>query len=428
MLKYKIDKDSLTTDEININFGVGEDLALNLRQSEIYNGNYVESVKNENISKTIDYEKQVFTPMVYTLNMKYNPNTGGILDRNKLPILDNGKHGTVTGITTDYYLTPINQITFNLFFREREYKTISGVTWEGKTINLYRDYGTWNAEDTSYWNNIDIETVSGKKKIKSLEKNLKADHLIHLGFDDDDVFYQKNALKKSFLRISIYDTPYRESQKLLHYSTIFFDTNKLQKEYLRACRDGGGRVIDDINNNYVCKDKNLVASFTCSNKFNNESCSDGFYQYLFDATVSGNTCTLLYMKVEFNNAKFGKTVPFIYPTNEDLTPIQPIIPEGTEISDIDAKKNRTLPIGYTYKTTQMVSGQTVDTIATNMKQLYNDMYIKIMVKFNYKTNSYVWFIPRTVQQYNDTQKNARVSDMDGNVVLNLYEPRINNED
>lgn len=69
------------------------------------------------------------------------------------------------------------------------------------------------------------------KRVKLTE--YQSDLLSYLGFDDDDVKYQKSKLKKSFLRISFYDSDNIANQNLLHTATIFLDSGDLFAKYIK---------------------------------------------------------------------------------------------------------------------------------------------------------------------------------------------------
>ena len=69
------------------------------------------------------------------------------------------------------------------------------------------------------------------KRVKLTE--YQSDLLSYLGFDDDDVKYQKSKLKKSFLRISFYDSDNIANQNLLHTATIFLDSGELFAKYIK---------------------------------------------------------------------------------------------------------------------------------------------------------------------------------------------------
>lgn len=61
----------------------------------------------------------------------------------------------------------------------------------------------------------------------------QSDLLSYLGFTNDDVKYQKSKLKKSFLRISFYDSDNIGNQNLLHTATIFLDSGDLFAKYIK---------------------------------------------------------------------------------------------------------------------------------------------------------------------------------------------------
>ena len=61
----------------------------------------------------------------------------------------------------------------------------------------------------------------------------QSDLLSYLGFTNDDVKYQKSKLKKSFLRISFYDSDNIANQNLLHTATIFLDSGDLFAKYIK---------------------------------------------------------------------------------------------------------------------------------------------------------------------------------------------------
>lgn len=61
----------------------------------------------------------------------------------------------------------------------------------------------------------------------------QSDLLSFLGFSNDDVKYQKSKLKKTFLRISFYDSDNIGNQNLLHSSTIFLDSGNLFAKYIK---------------------------------------------------------------------------------------------------------------------------------------------------------------------------------------------------
>ena len=233
----------------------------------------------------------------------------------------------------------------------------------------------------------------------------------YLGFNDDDVYFQKDALKKSFLRLSFYDSPNRETQKLLYYSTIYFDTNVLSRKYIndlnawRNNQDYTPRYNQlvfayDIAKIFSREKASLLtAEMSCTDKYDNTSSSDGFYLHLFDKLVSGNTCTPIYMKAEFNNAKFGKTVPMIRPifkkTNAAIPPT-----------------HQSFPREYMRAEKGSINGEIYNWVDIGM--LLQDMYTKIYIKYDFNEHQFVWFLPQ-----------GGLSDT---LTFDLFEPRITGYD
>jgi hypothetical protein len=223
----------------------------------------------------------------------------------------------------------VNEIKINLKIRERN--------------------NGWNStllEDTWYGDNDNCMTT-----------------ITDIGFDKSDIKHQKSSLKKSFIRLSFYDTPHRGNQKLLYYSTVFLDSNK-------------------IFNDYYSNDKISDLEFIIKNSFDYNACSEGYYLYLFPKLAKKDIPTTIYMKVEFNHAKYGKTITFVLPSDDDY-------------------KN-----GYTNSNSRGTEG---------IEKLFNDLYVKVNIMYDSKNNKYVWYIP-------DIKKN-KINDYDNKrITMTLYEP------
>lgn len=223
----------------------------------------------------------------------------------------------------------VNEIKINLKIRERNHgwnSTLLEDTWYGDKDNC-------------------MTTITG------------------IGFDISDIKYQKSSLKKSFIRLSFYDTPHRGNQKLLYYSTVFLDSNK-------------------IFNDYYSNDKISDLEFIIKNSFDYNACSEGYYLYLFPKLAKKDIPTTIYMKVEFNHAKYGKTITFVLPSDDDY-------------------KN-----GYTNSNSRGTEG---------IEKLFNDLYIKVNIMYDSKNNKYVWYIPDI--------KKSKINDYDNKrITMTLYEP------
>ena len=225
-----------------------------------------------------------------------------------------------------FHFKSINTIKFNLHFREREK--------EG-----------WIVKNGALWNGMDI--ISPRKFFSY--QNLGADNdpegrqsdlLTYLGFKDSDVKYQKSRLKKSFLRLSFYDSDNPANQNLLCYSTIYVDSGNLFSKMMRhSCGDAvyfisGNelpvvpysdiKVDREPDNNIIGLSKNeeledyrLSSQIVVRDSLLSDSSSEGFYLYLWSDNNNGAVPEDIFMKVEFNHAGYGRTIPFMLPYRDE---------------------------------------------------------------------------------------------------------------
>lgn len=521
MKRRKINiSDTRNGNGVNFEIPLADDFATNLHQGDLLSNNYIEEIKENSINKIVNYEKYMFYPAYLDKSIAIKQD-GSFIDNGQVKRRDVGKQPATTDL--DEHVHDVSKINFHLYLKHREQ-------------DENNDYGSWESSDEFYWNRWDgTKNASDKKaldNIHSTEKN--GDLLGCLGFTDEDVFYQKNSLKKSFLRISIYDSPYRQTQKLLYYATLFFDTNALYKKYVNlnnyartamsysmtiklpspdsgsiirftfdnvtdasnsqyyiegtynydfgagmgvlnnvmysgiTCSNGstwtsvpdgifdiftihniatnlGERVSTsymrqwsyfpstkkwqinsefDVSSNkdgneiqrvyeyspWIPDEEKLTATFTCTTKNDDSACSDGFYLYLFNTIVNTGKCTQLYMKVEFNNAKYGKTVVL---TNPRLKKV-----DSTEVNDQILLDSDAFPEDY-----EVIHGSNGNSYV-DVNKFYDDLYIPIFVRYNNKLNRYEWYIASN-EQYDKTRVCGN-PDVDPDIVdIYLFEPRIN---
>lgn len=230
---------------------------------------------------------------------------------------------------TDVVCVPIHKIKFNLHFRTREK--------EGWIVK--RD-GFWNGMDDSGEMMNHVTATDGYKffSYSSRNEGRQSDLLCYLGFNDTDVKYQKSRLKNSFIRVSFFDSMNRAKQNLLAYSTIFLDSGKIFAKMMKGANrktvaNKGLYVVsgqqDDMRYADLKVDREpcftsptvsdeeieeyrlssqLVVTDRCS-----DSCSEGFYLYLWADNDNGGIPTDIYMRVEFNHAGYGRVIPFTMP-------------------------------------------------------------------------------------------------------------------
>lgn len=195
----------------------------------------------------------------------------------------------------------VSGLTFNLHFRQRE-----GDDW-----HVIKSRG-WNTSDDDL-----------------------SDGLYLLGFTDNDVRYQKMKVQKSFIRLSFYrsgdsgDTFNPLNASLLYYSTVFFDSgelfgkfNKKRTEMIKRGErweeneDSQRVLIESVSRNSIIRVDSQINIF---NEFNTTKSSEGFNIYLFHDDAPENASETIYMKVEFNHAGFGRTIPMTKAGDSEIT-------------------------------------------------------------------------------------------------------------
>lgn len=335
---------------------VSLDISLMLEDSTAYNlddeqailNGYLKDVERSIIPEVVDNEKRQFTPVILS-----------------------GK--------TSYYAT---ELVFNLHFRDRldsESKIREG----------------WKTSDEQYWNlmqkfeggNINSETDDYLKYTVKGYDDSYGDELKYLGFTEDDIKYSKTKVKKSFIRLMFYSSRNLMSKELLFYSTIFFDVGELFQKYV----DIKSRGLECFDDSRIDKNLRLSATLKVKNQYNTSKSSEGFYLYLFPQGIGNEKDkTDIYMKVEFNHAGYGKTVPMMLPT-------------ATNGKSVIKTSSRTFPLNFMKK-----DGEGKVEFDFETYQRY--MMIPIQIWKDSVLKNYVYTFPFV----SNTNK----------IELNLFEPRI----
>ena len=334
---------------------------------------FVKKIKNSIIPDFIDLEKIKYAPAF--IEEKLNEET-----------VDTGDT-----IVTTYLATGL---TFNLHFRTR----ISGET-------PYDFEDTWHLNDAiETWNGNGIDdTPKTREGLYTDEDFVNSSNLIgYLGFTDDDIYNQKNRVKQSFIRLLFYDSDNPLTQNLLYYSTIFFDSGDLFGKYVKrkAWLESEDEDFDHLVTPVVWSptaDTDACSAVTSQLMVNDEydmtRSGEGFNLYLFreDAPVE-NDPQDIYMKVEFNHAGIGRTVPLIrWPKEKDE--------EGKEIPNGNADK-------------------------LTIENYLSNLYIKVRIALTEK--GYVYTFPNTVSsedKNNGGKRNGIVWENE-RLILNLFEPML----
>lgn len=222
----------------------------------------------------------------------------------------------------------VRKINFNLHFR-----THSGDNW------LVENGDSWNF--ITYGDSYQGNYYSYAPNTRSNQSDL----LVYAGFTNSDVKYQKNKLKKSFLRLSFYDSDKVGNQNLLAYSTIFINTGELYSKMMSCATADiyksltstpndvftGAKVNLEVDENKLqarldtdtpmtddtIEDYRLSSRISVTDRFLSTNCSEGFNLYLWADNDSGIVPSDLYMKIEFNHAGYGRTIPMMMPFKDE---------------------------------------------------------------------------------------------------------------
>jgi hypothetical protein len=273
--------------------------------------------------------------------------------------------------------------------------------------------------------------MGGNEKFFSFDnahKSNQSDLLTYIGMTTKDVRYQKNKLKKSFLRLSFYDSDKTNKQHLLSYATIFFNSGELFAKYAKHVDDSGycklnynsesGKYESTTQNligigtdrEYVVMDvdteeNRLSTRLTVTEKNISKNSSEGFYLYLFKETELGIVPQDIYMKVEFNHAGYGRTIPFMMPykLNDDTT--QPLTENDFKIKTFDevAADWSQGKRGYGVYTYQKYS------------------YIKLKARYDSVTQKHIYYLDEDVY---GKIKDSSILDDDYTLNINLYEANL----
>ncbi len=386
----------------------------NLLQDDLVEDQFFRVEKEKAINPIIDMEKEVYYPKFIS---------------NKWTDDDKEKH-QYSGSNTDFIT--LEELRFNLHFRTRNLDS-----W--KVNDGYNNVATSGKADnwfvTDFHPYCDILSDGSDEEKNNLMNS--SDLLGLLYFSNDDVYYQKKKIAKSFLRLTFYDSTDQETQNLLATSTIFMDEHKLFKkfidnsrkyvsqfgmyeepdkvsgmtsnkisvktEYLGTNKEANPTdYIDNFVGVKINDEHRLGSEFIVNNKFQSETSSEGFYLYMFKEYSEKLHPKPIYMKVEFNHAGIGRTIPFIIPM---------------KWGELDDNGNK-----YPKNALKLTDDTERNTLKEGIKlgDVYAQSYIPLYAVYDFKNKQYAYvFDDRYVQT-------SVIGDKEG-VILNLYEMKIMEE-
>lgn len=360
-------------------FGLGVVLEQDYDAKRMYqeyqvNELFVNKIKKSIIPDFLDLEKIKYAPAFIV--------TSGYTGETECPV--------------DFETYLATGLTFNLHFRQR----VMDKKAQGPG-SQYVFEDVWHLDDTTTtWNGngIDDEAIIERENLYDDSGFTNSSNLIgYLGFTDDDVYNQKNRVKQTFLRLSFYDSPNPLTQNLLYYSTIFMDSGDLYGKFVKrkAWLEDTVRYYNEVEQPVVWSSAAttdpvcaVTSQFVVNDEYDMTRSGEGFNLYLFrqDAPFE-NDCQPIYMKVEFNHAGYGRTIPLIFwRKGEDEKPV-----------------------------------------ALNIGNYLENLYIKVRVMLT--SEGYVYEFPDAVPSDDESRggwKNGIVWDND-RIYFNLFEPAIEPE-
>ncbi len=292
---------------VNVPIPLSNSFETNLYQSDLLQEYFVEEEKRKAINKIVDLEKDVYYPVIKDDN--------GFSDVYTLKFNLHFREHRGNNWLVDYVKEwiPNNQYSKDdrVFYNGSIWRCTENNTGQAVFNKEYFE----KVEEKSFWNGVKQE-----KSGISIDNQITGDGVSDL------------LLKKSFLRLSFYDSMNPANQNMLGYSTIFLDSGNLFSKYARHLETDGYKMIGYDKNNYGIynidnnakkgirvdreysfdEEHRLSSQFVVKNKNTSTASSEGFYLYLW----KDNESILpqdLYMKVEFNHAGYGRTIPFMMP-------------------------------------------------------------------------------------------------------------------
>lgn len=405
----------------------------NLYQMELLKEQFVDTEKKKAINRITDIEKDIYYPCISNLEK-------------------NNFH--------DVY-----SIKFNLHFREHrndEWIVENNSFWNGvgqlfEYVNNINESETIDADAYSQLpeevqDNYSKTPIKGSAFIvntidnKPLTTDNSSDLLSFLNYTNEDVRFQKNKLKKSFLRLLFYDSMNPGNQNLIGYSTIFLNTGKLFTKFAKYFNDGEYYAVGANKKEYgeynpsssskigirvdreslgdFDDEKRLSSQFVVRSKDTSKSSSEGFYMYIW----KDNSSPLpqdLYMKVEFNHAGYGRTTLFMMPYwdtkkwngvemphKQGIKTFEEILEDWNSIPNDSLDANgRVVWVYESDGSTKRTDGH------YGIRQYTKFSYIHLKYQYDKNTDKHVYYIDP------DTYGNGVTIDND-EIVINLYESKI----
>ena len=426
------------TGYITLPLTFGTNTSNNIVQGDLIEKEFVEKERKSHINKIVDMEKDVYIPKY--LNDGISGYSGSSTEFMPIYKINVNLHFRTRNMTN----WKVNDGNADV--------SVSG-TADNWFITDYEPYKT-------IIDKINKSSTSPTEKIRLNNLMMETSDLLYLlYFTDDDVYYQKSRLANSFLRISIYDSTDPQTQSLLATSTVFVNEHDLFKKYIDYSRRGinkflmldfgsekddcaktnkiktrteiykdkkdkyggcntdekvecdiwfGETEIDSSDDSKIIRvletvcvdfseDTRLSSRLVVDNKYDTDTSSEGFYIYMFREYSQKLHPKDIYMKIEYNHAGIGKTIPFFVPMHF----------KNEEIEDDEDKRLTFI-------------GDDLEELKKGipLNQVYKQSYIPLKAVYDFKNKEYAYMFN---EDYIEPIE-------DGVLNLNLFEMKIQNEE
>jgi hypothetical protein len=383
----------------NVKFPIVNRISNDILREDIIKSEYSNAIKGSSLTNIVDMEKDIYHPA-------YDKET----------CKDSG--------CMHISYEPIRCIRFNLHFRTRDLDT-----W--KVMEDYvedeNNKNNWFVTDYQYY--TDALGGLGDNPHKYTLHNA-SDLIGFMNFTTSEAKNRAKKIGKSFLRLSFYSTPNPKTQVLLGTSTIFMDDALLCKKVISYQKSANAGTFiktqdyrrdpeqdpynDEYETDHITADSEygepqninfsateglrLSSRFNIYDKYISDTSSEGFYFYMYREYADNLREKTIYLRVDFNHAGIGKTIPFMFPRlfsdNDSIgSPLYIHKEDHLEI----------LKQGFT------------------LKDIYKQIYIPINVIFDKKTNKYIYFLPSRLRE----NKELKVDD--DIMEFNLFEIKFKDE-
>lgn len=415
--------------------------ANNVLQDDIVQDKFFRVEREKAINGIVDMEKDVYLP-------KY---IGGYYGENGVAKTEEeDRH--YSGSSTIF--NPIYEINLNFHFRTRNLSN-----WK---VNEAYDSADSLSGDTDNWFVTDFHPYKDMIEDDRGDELMDSSDLVGLlNFKYDDVFYQKSKLAKSFARLSLYDSVNPQTQSLMDMSTVFVDEHLLYKklidnsrkninifgfvkepkfvytttnqrdissgdvvykisvssEYLGINSGDTQQVIDDYKEHWkgviFDNNKRLDSRLVIKNKYQTDTSSEGFYHYIFKEYSEDLHPKPIYMKVEFNHAGIGKTIPMCIPMKWEG--------QESEVGKYDYKglkfkPNRVLNLSNSEDLDELKRGFPLSFV-------YAQSYIPFYAVYDFINKEYAYVIDERYL----TSNNKKILHEKGILNIDLFEMKIMDE-